>query len=212
MDGLKEHDVPPDRRNAFPARRVLLGMSGSIAAVAVAPGIVWMRRALGIGAIRVVMTRQAAAIVPASTISAICGSKTIVNWEDAEEFESPHIALTKWADVFIVMPATANVIAKAANGVADDPLTSCLLAAQCPVVFAPAMNAAMWRKAATQRNVAQLEADGFLVVRPSARYAVADAAENEAAMSDVPTVMRCTASLLVGEDASGGDRESLSSD
>ncbi|GAB3960493.1 hypothetical protein GCM10027614_82550 [Micromonospora vulcania] len=80
--------------------------------------------------------------------------------------EVPHLALTAWADLVLVLPATANTLAKAALGIADNLVGTCVLAATAPVVLVPSMNAAMWQRPAVQRNVAQLRADGYGVVPP----------------------------------------------
>jgi len=77
-----------------------------------------------------------------------------------------HIELAARADLVIVAPASADLLAKAAAGAADDLLTTLLLCAECPVLVAPAMNAAMWTKPAVQRNVAQLAADGLTIIQP----------------------------------------------
>src|SRR5262249_19614274 len=83
---------------------------------------------------------------------------------DGEEGPSdgtvPHIELTRWADVMLVLPATANILGKAAHGIADDLVSTCIVAADCPVVFVPAMNEVMWRKPAVQPNVAAPAAEG----------------------------------------------------
>jgi phosphopantothenoylcysteine decarboxylase/phosphopantothenate--cysteine ligase len=81
-----------------------------------------------------------------------------------------HIELAARADLVVVAPATADLLAKAASGAADDLLTTLLLCAECPVLLAPAMNAAMWAKPAVQRNVAQLAADGATIVPPGSGW------------------------------------------
>jgi phosphopantothenoylcysteine synthetase/decarboxylase len=185
-----------ERKNSFPVERVLLGVSGSIAAVMVPPGIMVMRQMLGINAIRVIMTPQAARMVSASTMAVLSGNSVLVNWEDAHDIETPHMALSNWAEVFIVMPATANILAKAAHGIADNLLSTTLLAAKCPVVFAPGMNDAMWNKPSTQRNVAQLKADGYGIVPPVRGIAVVDGQQGDSAMADILTIMKYVSSFL----------------
>lgn len=184
------------KRQKFPAKHVLIGITGSISAAMMVPSIVWLRQSLGIQDIHVIMTSQAARIVPPATISVVTGSKTLVDWTDAEAMDVPHITLAQWADIILVMPATANILAKVAHGIADDLLSTCLLAAECPVICAAAMNNAMWRKPATQRNIAQLRADGYYVIDPMAGYAVADGVKNDGAMVAVPTVIEQAVELL----------------
>jgi phosphopantothenoylcysteine decarboxylase/phosphopantothenate--cysteine ligase len=87
-------------------------------------------------------------------------------WELKDEVEIGHIQLSRSADLVLVCPATADLLAKMAGGIADDLATTLLLATDKPVVVAPAMNVRMWLHAATQRNVAQLKADGVRVIEP----------------------------------------------
>ena len=87
-------------------------------------------------------------------------------WELKDEVEIGHIQLSRAADVLLVCPATADLLAKMAAGLADDLATTLLLATDKPVVVAPAMNVRMWQHAATQRNVAQLKVDGIHVIEP----------------------------------------------
>src|SRR4051794_8610224 len=128
------------------AQRILLGISGSIAAYTVPQSILWLRHVLGVE-VRVILTRQAATMVAPRALAVASGHPVTLD-DDASTNDPavPHIDLTRWADVMLVLPASANLIGKAANGIADDTLTTCILAAACPVVFVPNMNEIMWRK------------------------------------------------------------------
>ena len=94
------------------------------------------------------------------------------------------------------MPATANTLAKAAHGIADNLLTATILAANCPVVFAPSMNATMWCKSTTQRNVTQLRADGHTVIEPVSGTAVSDGEEGPGGLPDIGTILRNVEEVL----------------
>jgi phosphopantothenoylcysteine decarboxylase/phosphopantothenate--cysteine ligase len=83
-----------------------------------------------------------------------------------------HIQLTRWADLFVVVPATANILGKAAHGIADDLLSTAIFSSPRPLVFAPATNPAMWASAAVRRNVATLREDGHTVVEPAAAMSI----------------------------------------
>jgi phosphopantothenoylcysteine decarboxylase/phosphopantothenate--cysteine ligase len=96
----------------------------------------------------------------------------------------------------LVLPASANVLAKAAHGIADDLLTTCIVASSCPVVFVPGMNEIMWRKPAVQRNVATLEADGYGVVAPVEGLAVADGRPTVGAMPEIEEIVAWTTRFL----------------
>jgi phosphopantothenoylcysteine decarboxylase / phosphopantothenate---cysteine ligase len=116
--------------------------------------------------VRVVPTAAALKFVGAPTWAALSGRPVATEvWDDAHEV--PHVRIGRHADLVVVAPATADILAKAAHGIADDLLTNTLLTATCPVVFAPAMHTEMWENAATRANVALLRSRGFLVIEPA---------------------------------------------
>jgi phosphopantothenoylcysteine decarboxylase/phosphopantothenate--cysteine ligase len=144
--------------------RVVLGVSAGIAAYKVCE---LLRRLTESGHdVRVVPTRDALRFVGEPTWAALSGNPVATEvWSDVDEV--PHVRLGQEADLVFVAPATANTLAKAAHGLADDLLTNTLLTARCPVVFAPAMHTEMWEHPATQANVATLRARGNLVLEPA---------------------------------------------
>ena len=119
--------------------------------------------------VRVVLTAHACSFVPPLTFETLSGNPA---YTDAFErkFEIEHVALAKWADAVVVAPATANIIAKMACGIADELVSTTLLAATAPVLVAPAMNAAMWRNPATQANANLLSARGICFVGPESGF------------------------------------------
>lgn len=146
-------------------KRVALGVSGGIAAYKAAEVLRGLQRA-GCD-VRVAMSKRACEFVQPLTFRALSGSHVIVD-DYAPDNPDPiaHITFSQTVDLFIVAPATANIIAKFANGVADDFLTSTYLASTAPVLIAPAMNTSMWRHPATQRNIQLLRQDGVHVIEP----------------------------------------------
>ncbi|MGA8255839.1 MAG: flavoprotein, partial [Nocardioides sp.] len=144
--------------------RIVLGVSGGIAAYKACE---LLRRFTESGHdVTVVPTAAALNFVGAATWSALSGKPvSSAVWDDVHEV--PHVRIGQTADLVIVAPATADLLAKAAHGMADDLLTNTLLTARCPVVFAPAMHTEMWEHPATQANVATLRARGALVVEPA---------------------------------------------
>lgn len=149
----------------FAGKRVALGISGGIAAYKAAEVLRGLQRA---GCtVRIGMTRRACEFVQPLTFRALSGSHVIVD-DYASDNPDPisHITFSQTVDLFLIVPATANIIAKFANGVADDFLTSTYLASTAPVLIAPAMNPSMWRHPATQRNLQQLRADGVYILDP----------------------------------------------
>jgi phosphopantothenoylcysteine synthetase/decarboxylase len=115
--------------------------------------------------IKVIMTRMACEMISPKVIE-LAASEVHTELWGTSQTRSPHIMLADWAQLMLVVPATADILGKAAHGIADDLLSTTLLAAECPIVMAPAMNPRMWRNAAVRRNVAQLRDDGVSVVAP----------------------------------------------
>src|SRR5260221_2610604 len=152
-------------QSEFSGKRVALGVSGGIAAYKAAEVLRGLQRA---GCeVRVAMTKRACEFIQPLTFRALSGSHVIVD-DYAPDNPDPiaHITFSQTVDLFLVAPATANIIAKFANGVADDFLTSTYLASTAPVLVAPAMNASMWQHPATQRNLAHLRQDGVRIIEP----------------------------------------------
>ena len=142
---------------------VLLGVSGGIAAYKMA-NVASALRKLGAD-VEVIMTKNATQFITPVTFETLTGHKCMVDTFDRDfKFEVTHISLAKKADVILVAPATANVIAKMAHGIADDMLTTTVLAAKCPKLVSPAMNTGMLENPITQDNLATLERYGFTVI------------------------------------------------
>lgn len=144
--------------------KVVLGVSGGIAAYKACE---LLRRLTESGHdVRVVPTAASLNFVGEATWSALSGNPASTEvWESVHEV--PHVRIGQSADLVVVAPATADMLAKAAHGLADDLLTNTLLTARCPVVFAPAMHTEMWEHPATQENVATLRRRGALVIEPA---------------------------------------------
>ncbi len=151
-------------------KHLIVGMTGGIAAYKVCELV---RRMQDAGAtVQVVMTSGAQQFVTATTMQALSGRPVATDQWDAASAANgmPHIALTRAADAIIVAPATAHFMAKVAHGLADDLLTTLVLArdrARTSLLMAPAMNIEMWENPATQRNAAQLAADGIVLLGPA---------------------------------------------
>ncbi|MEJ2455529.1 MAG: bifunctional phosphopantothenoylcysteine decarboxylase/phosphopantothenate--cysteine ligase CoaBC [Candidatus Thiodiazotropha sp.] len=146
-------------------KKILLGVTGGIAAYKSA---VLLRALQQQGAeVRVVMTRAAQAFVTPLTFQALSGHRVYTEMLDpVQEAAMDHISLARWADLVLVAPATANIIARLAHGLADDLLTTLCLATTTPIALAPAMNQGMWRNPATQANLETLSARGIRLWGP----------------------------------------------
>ncbi len=146
-------------------KKIILGISGSIAVYKVAD---WLRELRRAGAeVRVVMTEGATRFVAPLTFAALSGNKVYEGMFDLHDAEQiPHINLAAEADLIIIAPATAQTIARLAHGMADDLLSALVLASKSPVIICPAMNSNMYLNSATQNNLAQVREHGYRVVDP----------------------------------------------
>ncbi|MGV3484099.1 MAG: flavoprotein [Planctomycetaceae bacterium] len=166
--------TPPDTTGVASGPRgakkvVVLGVGGGIAAYKAAT--VCSRLAQAGHEVRVAMTESATHFIGAATFSALSARPVASDRFDPTTWPlGPHIELADGADLMVVAPATANLMAKFAHGLADDLLSTLYLQISCPVLLAPAMSNAMWSKAAVQRNVQQLRDDGCLFVGPASGW------------------------------------------
>ena len=146
-------------------RRIVLGVTGGIAAYKAVEIASRMKKA---GAdVRVIMTRAATSFVTPLTFREITGQPVAETMWGEPHHHVEHIALAEFAELVLVAPATANFIAKAAAGIADDMLTTSVLATRAPLLIAPAMNTGMWENPITQENVARLTARGTTIIPPA---------------------------------------------
>ena len=146
-------------------REIVLGVTGGIAAYKSAE-IVSRLRHLG-ASVHVIMTKNAAEFVTPLTFQTLSANQVVTNTFDAPEYWNvEHVALAKLAEVFVIAPATANILAKMANGIADDMLSTTVLATKAPILVAPAMNTGMWMAEATKQNVKTLKERGVRMIGP----------------------------------------------
>ncbi len=150
-------------------RSVTLAVTGGIAAYKCCELVRGLKKA-GID-VRVAMTEHATAFVGPVTFEALTGHPVaLTEWAPGPQGSMPHIELNRSSDLLIVMPATANIIAKAARGIADDLVSTMIAAKRQPVLFVPAMNRFMWENPANLRNVEQLRRDGALFAGPACGF------------------------------------------
>lgn len=150
-------------------KTVVLGVSGGIAAYKIA-GLASMLKKQQAD-VEVIMTRNAANFINPITFEALTGNKCLVETFDRNfQFQVEHVALAKRADIFMIAPASANVIAKISHGLADDMLTTTFLASQCPKLIAPAMNTRMYENPITRDNLKRCQQYGMTVIDPAEGY------------------------------------------
>ncbi len=147
-------------------KRYVLGITGGIAAYKAAELV---RLIVKDGAdVQVVMTEAACGFITPATLQALSGRPVFTDmWDPRIADNMAHIELSRGADAIVVAPATADFLAKAANGLADDLLSTLCMARECPLLVAPAMNRQMWENKATQRNITQLARDGVVILGPA---------------------------------------------
>jgi phosphopantothenoylcysteine decarboxylase/phosphopantothenate--cysteine ligase len=146
------------------SREVLVGVCGGVAAFKTAALVSQMVQA-GYR-VQTILTKSAGQFVGAATFSALTGRKVVQSLFDPAYHLGAHIELASQAELLLIAPATANIVAKMAQGLADDLLSTTYLAFDGPVLIAPAMNAEMWGKPSVQRNVQQLKDDGVQMIGP----------------------------------------------
>lgn len=164
---LSQHHIMNNAAHRYDGKRIALCVSGGIAAYKAAEVLRGLQQAGH--TVRVAMTKRACEFITPLTFRALSGAHVVVD-DYAPDNPDPiaHITFSQSVDLLLVAPATANIIAKFAGGIADDFITSTYLASTAPVLVAPAMNTTMWNHPATGRNLAQLRRDGVRFVEPNA--------------------------------------------
>ena len=169
-------------------KRILLGVTGSIAAAHAPAMVVALQRICGHD-VRCVVTGAATQFVTVTSLAISSRNPVLTDQRDTNSATVDHMDATRWADLVLVMPATADFLGRTAAGLAPDLLGTCLLAAECPVVVVPSMNPAMWSKPAVQRSCATLRADGIGVVPPGLGFSAHDGTLGEGSMPPLPAVL-----------------------
>ena len=197
-------------------KTVILGITGSIAAYKAADIASKLTQA---GArVEVVMTEPATKFITPLTLRNITGRPVVtVMWEISSEFSIEHVALAEAADVVVIAPATANIIAHLAAGMADDMLSCTVLATEAPIILAPAMNVNMYQNSVTQDNLAKLKARGFTIIDPeygrlaSGKMGLGRLAETEKILSTIEQVLGKSGDLAGKRIVvtAGGTQESI---
>ncbi len=174
---------------SFPCGNLLVGVTGSVGALNV-PLYLFLFRQSFAKEIHVMMSRAAQKFVRPYAIRIVSGNPVFTDtFEVTNEVGVPHIELTRSAELLLIMPATANIIGKAANGICDDLISTSIMACRAPIVFVPSMNEVMWTNKAVQQNIQKLKVLGHHVIEPAYGYEVSD-------MEQTYGVMPSFASLL----------------
>jgi phosphopantothenoylcysteine decarboxylase/phosphopantothenate--cysteine ligase len=190
-----------EQRNRLSSKRILLGVTGSIAAY---KAVDLLRRLQEQGAgVHVVMTKNATRFIAPLTFSTLTRRPVLVDeFGNGDQPAIGHIDVSKGLDLALVAPATANVIGKIASGIADDALTSALMACDCPLVLAPAMNDRMYRNPVLQKNLRVLKEQGVTVVEPEAGW-LACGTVGPGRLADAEQIIGTVLSMLAPGDLEG---------
>jgi phosphopantothenoylcysteine decarboxylase len=188
---------PPDPLpEAKVCESVVVVASGAVAAVML-PAFLFLVRRTFAPTVRVFLSAAARRFVTPYAVRVVTGLEPVLDlFEAPADLLVPHVEAVAGADLLVALPATANLLARAAHGLADDGPTAAILAASCPVLFVPAMNPAMWAKPAVRRNVARLRADGHHVLDPGPGFEVATMTPVVGAMPSFDEVLAAMTSLV----------------
>ncbi len=182
-------------------KTIVLGITGSIAAYKAAELVSSLRKRHA--EVYVIMTKSACEFIAPLTLETLSGHPVVSDmFARTATWDVEHISLAKRADVFAVVPASANILGKAANGIADDMLSTTLLATKAPVLFAPAMNTNMYENPAVQENMVRLKARGAAFVEPAdGHLACGDSGKGK--LAEVAVIEQAIADLLTPKDCAG---------
>ncbi|WP_456275137.1 flavoprotein [Bacillus sp. AK128] len=143
-------------------KNILLGLTGSISVSNIIPYIGAIQNSFGCR-MHIMMTPAAQSFIPASTLIHSVDGTVFVDLSEKGPFKMPHVELTHWADAIVILPASANTLAKTAHGFAQDIVSATILASETPTIFFPSMYAGMWRKNSVQQNIKRLIEDDFII-------------------------------------------------
>lgn len=176
-------------------KKILLGVCGSIAAYKSA-FLVRLLIKEGVE-VKVILTKSAADFVTPLTLATLSKNEVLSNFYDHKGNWNNHVELGLWADVFLIAPASANTLAKLANGICDNLLSATYLSARCPVFFAPAMDLDMWKHTATQNNVKRLQSFGNIII-PVEAGELASGLSGEGRMAEPENIVKCLKDFFNG--------------
>ncbi len=169
-------------------KEIIVGISGSIAAYKAVEVVSCLTKVKA--RVSVIMTASATRFITPLTLQTISKNRVMVDLFDGpEEFNPVHISLTEKADLILICPATANIIAKLAAGIADDLLTCTVLASQCKVLICPAMNERMYKNKILQANIQKLKRMGYLFIGPG-QGDLASGSRGKGRLAEIKTILK----------------------
>lgn len=173
-------------KSAMKNKHVVIGVTGSVAAYKSAELVSRLKQK---GAdVYVVMTKNAAELVGPATFKALSGNPVLTRMFSKDEL-LPHIKLAEWMDILVIAPATANIIGKIANGIADDLLSTLVIAAEAPIIIAPAMNEKMYKAEIVKQNIDTLKKRGYHIIGPEEGF-LACGYEGSGRLADIDKIIK----------------------
>ncbi len=195
---MNRQQVTPETGASFQCGNLLVGVTGSVGVLNV-PLYLFLFRQSFAKEIHVMMSRAAQKFLRPYSLRLLTGNPVFTDgFQITDTIMVPHIELTRRADLLLVMPATANVIGKAANGICDDLISTSIVACKAPVVLVPSMNEAMWSNKAVQQNVEKLKSFGYHIIEPSSGYEIADMRQTYGAMPAFPSIREQLEKIIAG--------------
>lgn len=180
--------------------------TGSIGVIAAGQFVLVLRHTRQVSGIRMVMSSAATKFVTPLAMQAFSGQPVVTDLFAADSpYLVGHLQISEGADVMLVMPATANILGKAAAGIADDAASTAIISAACPVIFIPSMNERMWSNAVVQRNVATLRSLGHRVIEPEMGIEVATLELSRGSMASFDSIMQSIAEAVRQPPRASGD-------
>jgi phosphopantothenoylcysteine decarboxylase/phosphopantothenate--cysteine ligase len=181
-------------KETLTGRRIVVGITGSIAAYKACELVRRLKEASA--EVQTVLTEHGRVFIGEQTLLTLSGRPVLSDlFSTGARWEPEHIAVADWAEACLIAPATADVIGKVAAGIADDVLTSLVMAMRCPVAFAPAMNVNMYENPIVQANIAKLRGLGYHFVEPESGF-LACGYEGKGRLADTPALVEAVAALL----------------
>lgn len=190
---------PIDQPVRFPCKKLVLAVTGSVGAAAVIPDFILLIRKVFAQEITVVLSEASQQFLSSYAVELYAGSPPIASLFSCHPLRVPHVEATKDADVMLIMPATANTIAKLAVGIADDVVSATALAATCPIICVPNMNEAMWTKPVVTEHIEQLRKWGMHILDPVVGTEIATLTSTRGAMPSPTAVLKFTLRVLLSE-------------
>lgn len=185
-----------DVTEKFPIHNLLLGVTGSVGVLAVPEHIRLLRESM-VENVYVMMSYSAKKFVTPYTMRLYSENYVYTDTFDiTDDVKVPHIDLPKKCDLFAIMPATANIIGKVANGICDDLISTAVMASKIPVVFIPAMNHNMWTSKANQKNISVLQDLGHHIIPPSEGYEISDMQSSFGSMAEFDVIVNFLKTII----------------